>query len=232
VRSYLILSDPPAAERQPSTWPPPAPPPHDFPPSALQGYLLGDFHQAYWIGLQSPEKPNYGRWAWLDYAPAPGSRRAYSHWGTVVPTGAKEPDQGFTCAAANASETYQDPPAWGWSDATCDMALPLMCKHAPEGTFVYVSGTTQATYILNTSMASWADAQQACNDNGGHLVSYQTPDEQTEVEGFFERGGMFITLYHVFYWTGLVSDQQEWPQFRCAGAARRRGRPPPAAWAA
>jgi hypothetical protein len=195
-----------------------------------QGYLLPDFHKSYWIGLQSPEVPNYGRWGWVDNSPAPGSRRAYSHWGTVVPTGAKEPDQGSTCVAANSSEAFMDPPAWGWSDAACDLALPFMCRRAPEGTYVYVSNTTQATYILNTSMANWADAKQVCNDNGGHLVSYQTPDEQSEVEGYYERSGMFITRYHIFYWTGLVSDQQMWPQFRCVCGAGEAGGQVHKAW--
>ncbi len=164
------------------------------------------------MGLQSPEKP-YGTWTWLDSAPAPG-KRSYTHWGTSIPDNKREPDQRFTCVTANASEAFEDPLAWGWSDDTCDMALPFMCKRAREGAFVYVSNATQATYTLNTTQVTWAEAQAACNENGGHLASYVTPDEQSEVEGYFESKGMFITRYHIFYWTGLHSDQQQWPEFK------------------
>lgn len=147
-----------------------------FAPNLVQGYLLPAFHKAYWIGLQSPEKP-YGTWSWIDSSPAP-SKKTYTHWGMALPTYAKEPDMNFTCVSANASEAFEDPPAWGWSDASCDMLLPFMCKRAMEGSFVYVSNTTQATYILNTTQSTFHEAQAVCNDNGGHLVSYLSLEEQ------------------------------------------------------
>jgi hypothetical protein len=47
---------------------------------------------------------------------------------------------------------------------------------------VYVSPTTSDTYILNTTASSFVAAEFACNDQGGHLVTYATFAEQQEVE--------------------------------------------------
>jgi hypothetical protein len=178
----------------------------------LQGYLLPDFHKAYWIGLSSPEVP-YGTWTWLDNLPPP-TKQTFIHWGRAMPTNKAEPDGNFTCVSANASEAHQDPLTWGWSDDSCDLLLPFMCKRSVEASFVYASATTKATYLLSTAKANFIDAQATCNDHGGHLVSYQSLEEQIEVEAYFESLGVFIPLYHVFYWTGLVSEERSWPAFK------------------
>ncbi len=181
-------------------------------PAPPQGYLLPDFHKAYWIGLTSPEVP-YGKWSWLDNMPPP-SRQTFIHWGREVFSNALEPDGNFTCVSANASTAHQDPLTWGWSDTTCDMLLPFMCKRSTEGNFVYASPTTKATYVLSTVKQNFVEAQANCNDHGGHLVSYQSVEEQIEVEQYFETLGVFIPRYHVFYWTGLVSEEASWPAFK------------------
>jgi hypothetical protein len=47
------------------------------------------------------------------------------------------------------------------------------------------SAVTGSRYMLNTSLASQAEAQAACNLQGGHLVSYSSLEEQYEVEQYF-----------------------------------------------
>ncbi len=47
---------------------------------------------------------------------------------------------------------------------------------------MYVSPTTNDTYILNTTSVGFVAAEFACNDQGGHLVTYATFAEQQEVE--------------------------------------------------
>ena len=84
-----------------------------------------------------------------------------------------EPTKGASCSVANASEAYDTPRAWGWSDADCGNLYPFMCRKASPMSFAYVSNTTGATYILNTSLLEFDAASQACNDNGGNLVYYR-----------------------------------------------------------
>lgn len=47
---------------------------------------------------------------------------------------------------------------------------------------MYVSPNTNDTYILNTTSAGFVAAEFACNDQGGHLVTYASFAEQQEVE--------------------------------------------------
>jgi hypothetical protein len=55
----------------------------------------------------------------------------YTHWGTDPDDGSKEPnnlDAPELCGAANSSQVYDNPEAWGWSDARCSKKLPFICK--------------------------------------------------------------------------------------------------------
>jgi hypothetical protein len=47
------------------------------------------------------------------------------------------------------------------------------------------SSVTSSRYMLNTSLATQAEAQAACNLQGGHLASYGSLEEQYEVEQYF-----------------------------------------------
>jgi hypothetical protein len=179
-----------------------------LPPQSLQGTLLPDFHVAYWIGLSL--SPTTGSWYWLDNSPAP-SRRTYLHWGTVMPGMIPEPDRGFSCAAANYTEAFEDPRAWGWGDNSCDQLLPYICEKAPEGAFTYASSSTLATYLLNTTATSFPDAQASCIASGGMLVAYASLEEQQEAEAVFEARGHFIPAFHGSYWMGLATSN--WPDF-------------------
>ena len=48
-----------------------------------------------------------------------------------------------------------------------------------------MSNTSNATYLLNTCSLDQPAAQQFCNDNGGHLVSFKSLQEQQDVEDYF-----------------------------------------------
>jgi hypothetical protein len=47
----------------------------------------------------------------------------------------------------------------------------------------YSSPLTQNSYMLNTSKADRAQAESACIEWGGHLVSYVSKEEQNDVGG-------------------------------------------------
>jgi hypothetical protein len=46
------------------------------------------------------------------------------------------------------------------------------------GIFNYTTNTTNSTYMLNTNMLSFQDADLFCQDQGGRLVSYRNLAEQ------------------------------------------------------
>jgi hypothetical protein len=41
------------------------------------------------------------------------------------------------------------------------------------------------TYIYNTTMTDNKNAHKICNSQGGHLVAYQSLEEQVDVEQYF-----------------------------------------------
>jgi hypothetical protein len=49
----------------------------------------------------------------------------------------------------------------------------------------YTDDFTQATYTLNTRTLAFEDAEDICNDIGGHAVSYGGIAEQVAVENFY-----------------------------------------------
>ncbi len=51
--------------------------------------------------------------------------------------------------------------------------------------YVYISPVTNLTYIYNTSQVEQKTAHKLCNAQGGHLVAYQSIDEQKDVERYF-----------------------------------------------
>ncbi len=185
------------------------------------GWLLPTYHQNYWIGLQTNAWPAF---VWDNGAPAP-SNETYSHWG-IGSDSIQEPNNTLgneNCVVANFSQTFDTPAAWGWADTQCDQRFSFMCRKALPGAYVYapgqVSASTEdpfqffltrgaatvanqytapsgATYILNTTLSNYIAAQQACEDNGGHLVSYANLAEQADVERYFTDLGLFIPVWH------------------------------------
>jgi hypothetical protein len=70
------------------------------------------------------------------------------------------------------------------SHAQPDAALPL--RHAAPGLRQsYTDEFTGATYTLNTQKLAFDDAEDICNDIGGHVVSYGSISEQVAVELFY-----------------------------------------------
>ncbi len=49
----------------------------------------------------------------------------------------------------------------------------------------YTDDFTGATYTLNTQKLAFEDAEDICNDIGGHVVSYGSVSEQVAVELFY-----------------------------------------------
>jgi hypothetical protein len=167
------------------------------------------------MGLSTSSLKTWPKFKWLDGLPAP-SNITYQHWGTMNPQALLEPNnyerQPELCAVANASQAYDNPPAWGWADSNCGNEFAFMCKRLQPGAYVYNSPTTYSTYMLNTTWASFVDAEGSCNDAGGHLVYFDSIEEQKEVEAYYISLGVFIPSYHTFYWMGLRT--YGWPEFR------------------
>ena len=78
----------------------------------------------------------------------------------------------------------------------------------------YHSNTTGAAYRLNVEFLGPAEAEAACNQFGGHLVSYASLLEQYEVEQYFLLQGLLLPSYHGSYWLGLSAAAGGWPNFR------------------
>lgn len=47
---------------------------------------------------------------------------------------------------------------------------------------MYTSNKTGSTYVLNTTFTTFKDAENTCNDYGGHLIAWKSVTEQQEVE--------------------------------------------------
>jgi hypothetical protein len=58
-------------------------------------------------------------------------------------------------------------------------------------------------------------AEQYCNDLGGHLASWNSQAEQTEIENYWVGAGLLLPLFHKMYWMGAyLTDEDIWPGFR------------------
>jgi hypothetical protein len=84
-------------------------------------------------------------------------------------------------------------------------------RAAAPGAYVYVSPKSNATYIYNNTQLNFVQAEQTCNDQGGHLVTYMDLNEQLEVEAYYSRMGYLFPRFSSFYWIGLRT--QSWPNF-------------------
>jgi hypothetical protein len=77
------------------------------------------------------------------------------------------------------------------------------------------ANSTNNTYALSTNLTSQPDAEEYCNTLGGHLASWNSQDEQTEVEGYWLKAGLLLPLFHKAYWLGgVIGDEDMWPNFR------------------
>lgn len=90
------------------------------------------------------------------------------------------------------------------------LAMPWPAAPGPQSV-VYTNNDTNTTYTLNTRLSNFTVAQAACNALGGHLASYNTQQEQLEVENFFVSKGLLFPTCHGSYWIGLAAES--WPAF-------------------
>lgn len=61
----------------------------------------------------------------------------------------------------------------------------VLVPSAAAGIFRYTDEESGNTYVLNTNLLNQADAQKACNAEGGHLASWSDMDQQGSVEATF-----------------------------------------------
>lgn len=59
------------------------------------------------------------------------------------------------------------------------------------------------TFQYATNMTDFAAGQRACNLLGGHLATFKSLEEQTEVEQFYISGGYLFPKFRNVYWMGL-----------------------------
>ncbi len=52
--------------------------------------------------------------------------------------------------------------------------------------------SSPVAYTLNLTKANVYEAEESCVANGGHLVSFQTLEEQVDVEHYFAAQGALI----------------------------------------
>jgi hypothetical protein len=94
------------------------------------GYLLPDFHKAYWFGLVSNES-FYPIFGWLDpLFPGP-AQTDYRNWGTLSTAAGDLPEPNNQqppeyCGACSASQARSG--AWGWADQGCALSYVQMCR--------------------------------------------------------------------------------------------------------
>ena len=70
-----------------------------------------------------------------------------------------------------------------------------------------------ADFRFHTDLQTWADAEQVCRDEGGHLADYQSFIEQYGDEKWYIDEGYLFPKYHKVYWMGLSTDDDFWPTF-------------------
>jgi hypothetical protein len=170
-----------------------------------QGYLLPKYHRAYWLGLRATQWPSF---AWIDKTAATTN---YRNWGQHSDGSFEPKDKLRTCGAGNFSMVRQS--AWGWAGESCNTALPFMCRLIKPGNITITSNITGNVFTFMTVNVTQARGQALCNDIGGHLASYVSQDEQTEMEFAFVNSGYLLPSYHKNYWIGLTTTADTWPQF-------------------
>jgi hypothetical protein len=70
----------------------------------------------------------------------------------------------------------------------------------------YDSPTYNASYLYNGQGLPQERAEQACRDNGGHLVAWQSQAEQNAVEQYFMALMILNVPYVQSYWLGLATN--------------------------
>lgn len=70
--------------------------------------------------------------------------------------------------------------------------LPSPTEAGAVLTYRNNSISSPVTYMLNLTKANVYEAEDSCMANGGHLVSFQSLEEQVDVEHYFGAQGALI----------------------------------------
>jgi hypothetical protein len=84
----------------------------------------------------------------------------------------------------------------------------------------YTTQSTNVTFQLLTDLSDARTAELSCLQRGGHLATYASQAEQTEVEQFYIKAGYIIPSFHQFYWLSLASNYMDYPDFTWCGGTR------------
>jgi hypothetical protein len=115
-------------------------------------------------------------------------------------------------------------PRLGWCcvvPLTRLFCLPLHTA-APLVAPAYTTQSTNVTFQLLTDLSDARTAELSCLQRGGHLATYASQAEQTEVEQYYIKAGYIIPTFHQFYWLSLSSNYMDYPDFSWWGRARAR----------
>ena len=103
----------------------------------------------------------------------------------------------------------------------CSVLTPaLAAPPAAYNIWFYSSENTGWTYAFGNHLIGQVAAETKCQSVGGHLVTWSSLDEQSEVEQYFIRQGYMLPKYHRGYWLGLRASQ--WPTFQWLDATAAR----------
>ena len=65
----------------------------------------------------------------------------------------------------------------------------------PGLTWTYTNSFSNMQYVLNTTLLNWYNAEDTCMSMGGHLVSYNSIEEQLDVEAYFAASSGLLGTY-------------------------------------
>eukprot|EP00795_Rhopilema_esculentum_P005038 gene5038-148_t len=150
-------------------------------------YLHDNFHEKFWIGYR--DKGMDGTWNWTD-----SSRGIYTNWASEADD---DNGQRRDCVILQSEHGK-------WKDKPCSSNLPFLCKHksekCPKDWKKLNLNSVSSCYHLFQEKKTWAEAEQECQNQDGHLVSILSEDEQT-------------MIYQVYssknYWIGYNDQESE-----------------------
>lgn len=170
---------------------------------------------SYWIGLHTLE----GGWKWED-----GSEYVFQNWDLDLVSDTQKPDnfngnEYFGKLYAKSAE-YEN---WScnagkWDDAAdeADEGYPLsnygfICEwdtvnaKKAEGTAqgILVFGT-HVYQLIDSEGISWETAEELCEENGAHLATITSAEEQAAVESLLTDAGTSVA-----YWLGASDSEEE-----------------------
>jgi hypothetical protein len=75
----------------------------------------------------------------------------------------------------------------------CPSAL---CPADPQAAPPYTTQLSNVTFFLNTTPVTFGEAEEACQLSGGHLATFESTEEQQEVEQHYVDQGWFLSPCH------------------------------------